>query len=74
MNEKIIDANTGDRLRKPLNIRPKQTQQQPLRLEDEIALGKKSNRNKKSLKDWPSRTQKNQWLEAIRELTNVING
>lgn len=74
MDEAISDASTGDRTREPSNARPKQTRQQPVRLEDEIAGGKISNRDGKSLKDGLGGTRKDQWLEAIRELTNVING
>ena len=74
MDEAISDASTGDRPREPSNARPKRTRQQPIRLEDEMAGGKKPNRDGKSLKDELGGTRKDQWLEAIRELTNVING
>lgn len=45
-----------------------------MRLEDEMVGEKKPSRDTKSSRDEPNGTRKDQWLEAIRDLTNIING
>ena len=74
MDEGISDASTGDRPGEPSNARPKQTRQQPIRLEDEMVGGKKSTKDGKNSKDERGGTRRDHWLEAIRELTNTVNG
>lgn len=56
MKERISYASTGDQPRESSNARSKRTQQQPIRLEDEKMGEKKSNEDRKSLKDDSART------------------
>lgn len=72
MDEELSDASTGERPQEPVHVRPKRTRQQPTRLEDETAGGKKTSKEPKKPKDAPSGDGKDQWLEAIKELTNVV--
>ncbi len=74
MDERISDASTGDRPKGLSNTRPKRTRQQPICLEDEMVKGKNTTKDGKNSKDECGRTRRDHWLEAIRELTNTVNG
>ncbi|MCJ1348716.1 hypothetical protein MMC31_006949 [Peltigera leucophlebia] len=74
MDDGLSDASTGERPQEPTNTRPKRTRQQPTPFEDEMMGGKGPNKEPKKPKDAPSGGGKDQWLEAIKELTRVING
>lgn len=73
MEEEISDASTGDRPREPSNTRPKRIRQQPIRLENEMVGGKKLTKEGKNSKDDGGGTRKDQWLEAIKELSSIVH-
>lgn len=73
MDDGLSDASTGERPLELTNGRPRRIRQRPVRLEDETAGGKGPGKEPKKPKDVPSRAGKDHWLEAIRELTKVIN-